>query len=79
MELWAATKETLYQYGGDTSSSPGPYPTAACPEFHVGCRLGREHFTLPSYAACCPWSHGLRPRKLYTSVETTRAPVRVLT
>ena len=22
------------------SSCPVPYPTAACPEFHVGCRLG---------------------------------------
>ena len=29
------------------SSCPGPYPTAACPEFHLGCRLGRELFTLP--------------------------------
>ena len=32
--------------GGDTSSYQGPYPTAACPEFHVSCRVGREIFTL---------------------------------
>ena len=24
---------------------------ATCPEFHIGCRLGRELFTLPTYAA----------------------------
>ena len=38
MEPWTATKKVLSysQCGGDTSSSPGPYPTAACPEFHVG-------------------------------------------
>ena len=29
--------------GGDNSFCP-----AACPEFHVGCRLGRELFTLPT-------------------------------
>ena len=23
----------------DTGSCPGPYPTATCPEFLVGCRL----------------------------------------
>ena len=26
-----------------------PYPMATCPEFYIGCRLGRELFTLPSY------------------------------
>ena len=38
MEPWAATKKALSysQCGGDTSSCPRPYPTAACPEFHVG-------------------------------------------
>ena len=36
-EPWAATKKALSfsQCGGDTSSCPGPYPTAACPKFHV--------------------------------------------
>jgi hypothetical protein len=47
MELWAATKKALHYCGGDTSSCPGPYPTAACPEFHVSFRL--ELFTLPLY------------------------------
>ena len=32
-----------------TSPCPGPYPMAACPEFHVGCSLGQELFTLPTY------------------------------
>ena len=50
-----------------------------CPEFHVSCRLGREFITLPSYAAGCPWNHGLRPRKLYHSVAVTSALVRVPT
>ena len=36
------------QCGGDTSSCPGPYPTTACAEFHIGSRLGRELFTLLS-------------------------------
>ena len=49
MEPWTAIKKGLPQCGGDTSSCPGPYPTAACPEFHIGCRLGRELFTLPTY------------------------------
>ena len=40
------------------------YPTAACPKFHIGCRLGRELFTLPVCCCRCPWSHGLRPKKL---------------
>ena len=35
---------------------------AACPEFHVACRLGRELFTLPIYCRRCPWSHGRRPK-----------------
>ena len=28
-----------------TISCSGPYPMAACPEFHVGCRLGQDLFT----------------------------------
>jgi hypothetical protein len=32
-----------------TSSCPGPYPPAAIPEFQIGCTLGRELFTFPSY------------------------------
>ena len=49
-----------------------------CPEFHVGCRLGRELFTLPVCCRRCPWSHGLRPKKLYhtCSVAVTPAPAR---
>ena len=31
-----------------TSSCPSPYPIAACPQFHVGCRLDRERFTFPT-------------------------------
>jgi hypothetical protein len=34
---------------GDTSYCPGPYPTSACPEFHIRYRLGRELFTLHTY------------------------------
>ena len=71
MDPLAATKKALHQCGGNTSSCPGPYATAACAEFHVGCRLDREIFTLPLY--------GLRPRKLYHSVAVTPAPVRVPT
>jgi hypothetical protein len=36
MDPWAVIKKALHLYGGDTSSSLGLYPTAACPEFHVG-------------------------------------------
>jgi hypothetical protein len=39
MEPWAAIKKALNLCGGDTSSFLGPYSTAACPEFHIGCRL----------------------------------------
>ena len=51
MESWAATKIALNQCGGVKSPCPGPYPTAACPELNVGCRLDRELFTLPYAAA----------------------------
>ena len=51
MEPKAAIKKKPLQYcGGDISSSQGPYPTDACPEF-VGCKLSRELFTLPYAAA----------------------------
>ena len=38
MDPWAVTKKALSfsQCGSDISSSPGPYPVAACSEFHVG-------------------------------------------
>ena len=36
MDSWAAIKKVSQECGGDTSFCPGPYPTAACPEFHVG-------------------------------------------
>ena len=73
MVPWAAIKKASQKCGGDTSSCPGPYPTAACP----GCRLGRELFTLPVYYLRCPWSHGLRAKKLYHTriVAVTSAPV----
>ena len=59
---------------------PGPFPTAACPEIHFGCRLCRELFTL-SVCCRCPWIHRVRPRKLYHTriVAMTSAPVRVST
>ena len=65
--------------GGDTSSCLDPYPTAACPEFHVACRLGRELFTVCFRR--CPWSHGRRPENLYhiRSVAVTPVLVRVPT
>ena len=40
MDQWAATKKVLHQCGGDISSCPGPYPSAACPEFHLLQLLG---------------------------------------
>ena len=49
MEPWTVIKKALPQCSGDTSSCLGRYPTAACPEFPFGCRLGRELFTLPLY------------------------------
>ena len=76
----AATCEcALYLCGSDTSSWLGSYATAACPEFHVGCRLGRELFTLPLAADHVHGAIRLRPRKLYISVAVTLAPVRVPT
>ena len=30
-------KKALPPCGGDTSFCPGPYPTAACPQCHIGC------------------------------------------
>ena len=36
MDTWAAIKKASQECGGDTSSCPGPYPTAACPEYHIG-------------------------------------------
>ena len=36
MDPWAAIKKASQECGSDISSCPGPYPTAACPEFHVG-------------------------------------------
>ena len=48
MEPWATTKKVLSYCSGETSPCPGSCPTAPCPKFHVGCRLGRKLFTLPS-------------------------------
>ena len=55
MDPWSAIQKASQERGGDSSSCPGPYLTAACPEFHIGCRLGRELSTCP-YAA--PDAHG---------------------
>ena len=76
MEPWARTKKAL-QYSGDTSSCLGPYLTAACLEFHIGCRLGRELLPWPYAAPRCPCSHGLWPKKFYhtRSVAVEPAPV----
>ena len=56
--------------------TPAPYSMAACPEFHIGCRLGQELFTLPIHYHRCSWS-GLRPKRLYhtCNVVVTPAPV----
>ena len=35
MDSWAATKKALQYCDGDISSCLGPFPVAACPEFHV--------------------------------------------
>ena len=76
-ESMGCDKESFTLVWRDTSSCPGPYPTAACPKFHVGCRPGRELFTLPICCHQCPWSHGLQPKKFYhtLSVTVTPAPV----
>ena len=42
MEPWATPKKALHQCGSDISPCPGSYPRAACPDFHIGCRLCRE-------------------------------------
>jgi hypothetical protein len=47
MEPWTAIKKALPQC--NTSTCPGPYPMTACTEFLVGCKLGRERFTLLVY------------------------------
>ena len=49
VDPWAAIKKPSQECGGDTSSCPGPYPTAACLEFLVGSRLGRTLFRPPLY------------------------------
>ena len=69
----------MAQCGGDISSWLGPYPIAACPEFHISCRLGRELFTMLICCWWCPWSHGLWSKRLYHCVTVTPAPARVLT
>ena len=40
MDPWAVIKKALHKYSGETRSCPVPFPTAACPEFHVGYSLG---------------------------------------
>ena len=74
MDPWAVIKKASQEYGGDTSSSLGPYPTAACPEFHIGCRLGRELFTLPICCPRCPWA---ATKKVYHTRSVTVTPALV--
>ena len=61
--------------GGDNSSSPGPYPTIACPEILV------ENFSPCPYAAAD--AHGVmgcdQKTLSYRSVAVTQAPIRVPT
>jgi hypothetical protein len=78
MDPWASIKKASQECADDTSSCPGPYPTAACPEFHIGYRLDREVFTLSVSCPRCQWSYGLRSKKLYHTriVVVTPAPVR---
>ena len=59
-------KKALQYCGGDTSSCPGPYPTAVCLEFNVDWGLGQELFSLPICYLRCPWSHRLQPKKAVT-------------
>ena len=78
MDPWAAIKKASKECGGDASFCPGPHPMAACPEFHIGCRLGRELFPLP-YAV--PDAHGvmgLRPKcfNILLFVAAIPTPVR---
>ena len=54
MDPWAAIKKASQACSGDTSSCSSPCPAAACPEFYIGCRLGKELFTLP---VCYPDAH----------------------
>ena len=72
MEPWTATKKALHWCGGDISPCPDLYTTAACTEFHVGCRLG-------SHAAS--GSHGAMDcdQEDYHSVVVTLAPFRTAT
>ena len=65
MEPWDATKKAFQQCVGDTSSCPGHYPTAAFPEFHVGCRLGRELFTALSYMILNKFNEFIIPLKQF--------------
>ena len=77
MEPWTAIKKALPQC--NTSTCPGPYPMTACTEVHVGCKLGRERFTLLVYRYRCPWRHGQRSKRNFHSVALTETPVRVPT
>ena len=74
---WAAT--------GTTALCLGPYPTAACPEIHVGCRLGRELLSMPTYlhdyifvfSLCFVCVHGAMDccqKKSYASVAVPLLP-----
>ena len=53
----------------------GSYPTAACPGFHIGCRLARELFTLPVCCSGSPWSHGLRASFIILEVWRWHQPL----
>ena len=84
---WAATKKALHWCDCDTSSCPGSYPTAACPEFHVAYRLGRELFRPPSthiypylILSCCKLVPFRRIRWIYISSVSSvllRKPINI--
>ena len=71
MEPWTATKNVFHLCGGDTISCPGPYPTAAFPEFHVGCHLVLCYRRGPME----PWA-ATRNTLSYSNVSVTPAPDR---
>jgi len=71
---WTVTRKALHECGGDTSSFPISYPTAACSEFPISCRIGRDLFTLPVCCRRCPWNRGLRPEKLHQTHSVAVIP-----
>ena len=76
---WTAFKKALSQCGGDSISCSDACPTSACPEFHIGYRLGWKLFSLLICCYRCLWNHELQSKWLYYSVVVTPSPVRIPT